>query len=83
MSAIPLHVYGVNGLVPRRRWDYQISIYAENEAALENIHVAIRDALDGNHSGTDARWTGGGYLGRDDETGVEHFFMQFRVVESL
>lgn len=84
VSVIPSHVYGNTGLRSTRKWEnYQVSIFAANIGDCESVAVAARGALDGNHSGVDVRWTGGGYLGREDETGVEHFVMEFRVLENL
>ena len=84
VTARPSHVYGNEGLRATRIWDvYQVSIFGDSLSSCEAISAAVRDALDGNHSGVDVRWSGGGYLGREDLTGVEHFVMEFRIIENL
>jgi len=66
-------------------WEfYQVSIFADTYSTGEEAAIAVRDNLPGVHDGVHIFWHAGGwYIGKDDDTGVHHFALDFKIAEAL
>jgi hypothetical protein len=83
VSEDPMHAHG--SLVAGRSWLYQVSVFASSLGSCETVANAVRAILGHVHTSAGVRihYADSRYLGREDETGVHHWAMTFRVTEAL